>query len=60
MGFISKWKKAFLAQGVKGLTLGYKGAKPCLNSQEKAEVINWLKSKDNSNLRELRNYLSVN
>lgn len=60
IGFISKWKKAFLAQGVKGLTLGYKGAKPCLNQQEKAAVINWLKSKDNWNLRELQNYLKVN
>ena len=35
IGFISKWKKAFLAQGVEGLTLGYKGAKPCLNQEEK-------------------------
>ena len=60
IGFISKWKKAFLAQGVKGLTLGYKGAKPCLNPQEKAAVINWLKTQDNWNLRELRNHLSVN
>ncbi len=60
IGFISKWKKAFLAQGVKGLTLGYKGAKPYLNKQEKAAVINWLKSKEHWNLRELQNYLSVN
>ncbi len=60
IGFISKWKKAFLAQGVEGLTLGYKGAKPSLNQQEKAAVINWLKSKDNWNLRELQNYLKVN
>ena len=60
IGFISKWKKAFLAQGVKGLTLGYQGAKPGLNPQEKAAVINWLKSQDNWNLRELRNYLSDN
>ncbi len=42
------------------MTLGYKGAKPGLNPQEKAAVINWLKSKDNWNLRELRNYLSDN
>lgn len=60
IGFISKWKKAFLSQGVKGLTLGYKGAKPFLNHQEKTAVINWLRSKDYWNLRELQNYLSVN
>ena len=53
IGFISKWKKIFLTQGVKGLRLGHKGAKPFLNHQEKAAVINYLKTKDDWNLREL-------
>ncbi len=45
-GFISKWKKAFLSQGIKGLLLKYKGAKPLLNLQAKQAIIEWLKQKD--------------
>ncbi len=52
-GFISKWKTAFLSQGIEGLLLKYKGAKPLLNSQEKQTIIEGLKQKDYWDLQEL-------
>ena len=35
VGFISKWKKAFLSQGIEGLLLAYQGAKPVALSTTK-------------------------
>ncbi len=59
-GFISKWKTAFLSQGIEGLLLKYKGAKPLLNVQEKQAIIEWLKEKDYWNLQELYSHILVN
>jgi len=59
-GFISKWKTAFLAQGIEGLLLKYKGAKPLLKAREKQAIIEWLKQKDYWNLQELYSYILVN
>ncbi len=59
-GFISKWKTAFLAQGIEGLLLKYKGAKPLLNVREKQAIIEWLKQKDYWDLQELYSYILVN
>ncbi len=52
-GFISKWKKAFFTFGVEGLKLRYKGSQGFLNPQQRAEIIEWLKTKDKWNLSEL-------
>ncbi len=52
-GFISKCKKAFFTSGVEGLKLRYKGSQGFLNSQQRAGVIKWLKTKDKWNLSEL-------
>ncbi|WP_334879566.1 helix-turn-helix domain-containing protein [Nostoc sp.] len=52
-GFISKWKKAFFTSGVEGLKLRYKGSQGFLNPQQRAGVIEWLKTKDKWNLSEL-------
>ncbi len=57
-GFISKWKTAFLSQGIEGLLLKYKGAKPLLNLREKQGVIEWLKQKDYWDLQELYSYIA--
>ena len=57
-GFISKWKTAFLSQGIEGLLLKYKGAKPLLNAQEKQTIIEWLKQKDYWDLQELYSYIA--
>ncbi len=55
--FITKWKKAFFSQGIKGLSLKYKGAKPLLNKWEKPEIIKWLKEKDCWDFLDLYSYV---
>ncbi len=46
LGFITKWKQAFLLSGIKALRLSHQGRIPFLNSEQKSTVINWLKSKN--------------
>ena len=55
--FITKWKKAFFSQGIKGLSLKYKGVKPLLNKREKPEIIKWLKEKDCWDFLDLYSYV---
>ncbi|MCC5599826.1 IS630 family transposase [Nostoc favosum] len=52
-GFISKWKKVFFTSGVEGLKLAYKGSQGFLNPQQRACILEWLKTKDKWNLSEL-------
>lgn len=52
-GFISKWKKVFFNCGLDGLKLAYKGSQGLLNAQQRASVIEWLKTNDKWNLSEL-------
>mgnify|MGYP001795621409 FL=1 len=54
---ITHWKQRFEIQGIDGITLGYKGSISYLTSEQKAEVISWLKSKDYWDLEELVTYL---
>ncbi len=60
VGFISKWKKAFLSQGIEGLLLAHKGATPLLNQQQKQTVIEWLKQKDFWDVKALYSYILSN
>lgn len=55
--FISKWKKRFVAAGVEGLKLSYKGGKGYLTKKEKQEVIAWLQKQSDWSLYELKKYL---
>ena len=52
-GFISKWKKAFFQNGVEGLKLGHKGSIGLLNQEQRAEIIEWLKTKESWTLNQL-------
>ena len=52
-GFISTYKKAFFQMGIDGLKLGHKGSKGFLNNIQRAEVIEWLQTKDRWTLNEL-------
>lgn len=52
-GFISTWKKAFFQKGVEGLKLGYKGSDGRLSANQKAEIIEWLQTKETWTLNEL-------
>ena len=49
-----------MSQGIKGLLLKYKGAKPLLNNSEKLEIIEWLKEKDSWDLKALYSYILDN
>ena len=55
--FISKWEQRYIEQGVEGLKLGYSGRESYLSSQERKEVIQWLKQKGEWNLSELIEHL---
>jgi putative transposase len=57
VGFISKWRKTFEAQGVAGLVLHHQGSRGYLNAQQRQSVIDWLKQKNYWNLRELQQYV---
>lgn len=56
-GFISKWKQAFILNGVEGLKLAYQGSKGYLTTRQKRQVIGWLKNKANWELHELEGYI---
>ncbi|MCH2232475.1 MAG: helix-turn-helix domain-containing protein, partial [Crocinitomicaceae bacterium] len=45
-GFISKWKQAFIINGIEGIKLSYQGSKGYLTSWEKEQIIHWLKKKN--------------
>jgi putative transposase len=57
-GFISKWKQEFIFKGVEGLKLGYQGSIGYLSSEEKKQVLAWLREKNSWNLNELECYLA--
>jgi len=59
-GFISKWNSSFRSEGVANLKLGYKGAISYLNSDQKQEVVSWLKTKNYWDLSELEFYVDAN
>lgn len=54
---ITSWKQRFTAQGLKGIKLGYQGSKSYLTTENRAEVIRWLKSRTYWDLEELVTYL---
>jgi putative transposase len=41
-GYVSKWNKRFITQGIPGLKLGYRGSKTKLIKEEKEATIKWL------------------
>jgi transposase len=55
--FIRDWKKAFKAEGIAGIKLGYQGAKGKLTIEQRIEIIEWLKNKEYWHLDELMNHL---
>jgi len=57
---ITTWKKRFIAQGLDGIKLSYKGAKSYLTREQKQEVITWLKTREYWNFEELVSYLDEN
>lgn len=56
-GFISKWTKAYLEQGVEGLKLRHRGRESYLLPEQKQAVLSWLKQKNYWNLQELQTHI---
>ena len=44
--FVRDWKRAFKVGGIAGIKLGYQGAIGKLTTEQRAEIIEWLKNKD--------------
>ena len=57
LGFITKWKQAFIVDGVDGLQLGHKGSEPYLTAEQRQDTISWLKAKNYWDLEELEAYI---
>jgi transposase len=53
VGFISKWRQAFEAEGIEGISLKYKGSKSYLDENQRQAVNSWLSEKQSWNLSEL-------
>ena len=60
VGFVNKWKYAFLEEGVAGLKLKHQGSKRYLTPEQHQTVIDWLKQKNYWNLAELKEHLEEN
>lgn len=56
-GYVSKWKKRFITQGIPGLKLGYRGAKTKLTTEEEESTIKWLLGQEYWDISELEIYL---
>ncbi|HEY9696732.1 MAG TPA: winged helix-turn-helix domain-containing protein [Trichocoleus sp.] len=56
-GFISKWTGRYEASGVSGLKLGYSGSRGYLGSEQRQDVIAWLRRKNYWNLTELQQHI---
>lgn len=57
VGFISKWKQAFVEQGLTGLRLQHQGSVGYLDAKQRQATIDWLKQKNYWNLLELQQHI---
>ena len=54
---ITLWKQKFIAEGLAGIRLGYKGSKGYLTASQRGEIIVWLQARQYWNLDELVSYI---
>lgn len=57
VGFVNKWKDAFLEDGIPGLKLQHLGSKSYLTLGQQQIVIDWLRQKSYWHLPELKEYI---
>ncbi|GAP99688.1 mobile element protein [Leptolyngbya sp. NIES-2104] len=57
IGFVTKWKQNYEAEGVKSLRLAYQGRKSYLSESQRQTVIEWLQQKQYWQLLELVEYV---
>jgi putative transposase len=53
VGSITGWKQAYEQDGIAGLRLNYKGRKSYLSTEQRAEILSWLQTKECWELGEL-------
>ena len=58
-GYISQWKNAYEAHGVAGLALHYKGSQAYLAPDERAAVLDWIRSQGSWSVDQLKTYLET-
>jgi putative transposase len=58
-GYISQWKNAYAAHGVAGLTLHYKGSPAYLAPDERATVLEWIRSQASWSVDQLKTYIET-
>lgn len=56
-GYISKWTKIYVEQGLEGLLLGYQGKTGYLSEMQNEAINTWLQAKNYWNLVELQEYI---
>jgi putative transposase len=56
-GYVSKWTKIYVEQGLEGLLLGYKGKSGYLSEKQNQAINTWLQSKNYWHLGELQEYI---
>jgi putative transposase len=57
LGFISKWRQIYEAEGVTGLKLGYEGRVSYLKGEETEAIIAWLKQGNSWRLEQLQEHI---
>lgn len=55
--FVTKWKTAYYESGTEGLFLAHKGSESYLTKEERAEINDYIKSKDSIEINELISYI---
>jgi transposase len=57
ISFIAKSQKKYIERGIAGLKLGYQGSKSYLTSEEKSQIIEWLRPRERRNISKLERHL---
>jgi putative transposase len=55
--YVGKWRIKYEASGAEGLTLGYRGGESYLSTEERTELIFWIKSHETITIETVRDYL---
>lgn len=58
-GFITQSKQAYEADGVKGLLLKYRGARPFLSLEQRDAVVTWLKEQNHWSPASVRHHIET-
>ena len=57
--YVSKWKGKHEQKGAEGLKLGYKGSEGYLSTDQRKDVIKWIKEQESITIEGLRDYIEA-